>query len=1300
MADRLLVDLSADARVAVSAWPEGGLPETVAEMPLTWPLEEQALEHLRWYLEDYLSAPFGVWEERGPWVAGQLPAWGEAVFASVFSPGPARDAWRRFTGRRVELVFRSAAAELLGLPWELMRDSSGPVALSLAGISRSLPDADLTHAAVVPRRRLRVLLVISRPGRERDVPYRMIARHLVERLEAARSAVDLVVLRPPTLSDLREALTAAVDAGEPFHIVHFDGHGAMATGDAERAQPRGRTTAASWPGPEGVLVFERSKYGGQDRVPSSEIAHVMKQGQVPLVVLNACQSGAIGKQVETAVAARLLQEGTAAVVAMAYSVQAVAAAEFMTAFYDRLFDGETVSAAVNAGRRNLSQRDRRPSPKGEVPLADWLVPVHYLRADVRFPQVPASRRTSVPSPAVGQHRPRVPIMPGGHEIHGTRQPSQFVGRDDLFYELEVAMATEHVAVLHGLAGAGKTELVRAFGQWWLDTGGTDLPDGVVWHSFTQGGSDSGLDSVISGIGVQVTGHDFARLAPAEQYLAACRLLATPRLLLIWDGIDAACSVPGRAGGAAVPDEAGRADVKRFLHQVTAGDSSAVIITSRTAEEWLGQAPRVWVGGLGREDAAQYAVQILAPYLVGLQRQAQRDFGELLEWLQGHPMSMQRILPCLETTSPAALLDGLRGAIPLPGNAIPGTDRDTPLAASISVSFSQLTDTTRQLLPTLCFADGVVSVGVLAVFSGMDGVPVELAGASIQDWARALDDAGRVGLLSPLGRGLYQVHPLLPAYLAARWRARSPDGYTYARSAATRVLIAAYDAFAGWIGRALESGDAELALKILMLQERAIIAAFSHGLKHGLWDSVQDIAKLLNLYWDARGLEGEAAAWTEQVRAATEKTDGTPPPPETPAGRVWLLFASADAGRQRKNLRFDDAERTYRQILDTYRSSPAAEQQMAVAAALHELGAIAYLRGRIEDAEERCRQSLAISENLEDPHGMAASYNQLAVLAQHQGHLDEAEQLYRKAMAISGELGPRPDLAASYHQLGNAAQMRGDLDAAAGWYVKSLVICHDLGDLPRMALLHHQLGRIDQDQGRFGDAERRYLESLRLDERITNKPGLVRDYRQIGELAEQRGELGDAEGWYRRSLDIARDIGDRSAAAAAYHALGTVAYLGKRLREAEDWYLRSLALFEEDGDRPNLAATYFQLGMTARSRERLQIAEHWYQRYIDIAGELGDQTRLELGYRQLSSLAEQRGHLEEALDWTIRGLALRNDVSGPATEPERTQVARLTASLGASVLHARWHDITGTALPHGLGRYSAPPQTGHSQQEGE
>src|ERR1700689_3827879 len=64
----------------------------------------------------------------------------------------------------------------------------------------------------------------------------------------------------------------------------------------------------------------------------------------------------------------------------------------MAAFYERLFAGDTVSAAVTAGRRRLFLRNLRPSPRGDMPLADWIVPVHYLHREVSFPLARTERR--------------------------------------------------------------------------------------------------------------------------------------------------------------------------------------------------------------------------------------------------------------------------------------------------------------------------------------------------------------------------------------------------------------------------------------------------------------------------------------------------------------------------------------------------------------------------------------------------------------------------------------------------------------------------------------------------------------------------------------------------------------------------------------------------------------------------------------------------------------------------------------------------------------------------------------------
>ncbi|MCX5801141.1 MAG: tetratricopeptide repeat protein [Candidatus Eisenbacteria bacterium] len=1129
MPNRLIVQEQA-GRIRVFLHRKGQVsPEQFGtELSFSSPLTQENLEDLRWYLEEYLRAPFAVWENRGLAIQTELRRWGEQLFEAVFGTGkPGRDAYvQARESRRFDLWLQSSSPAFLGLPWELLHDPERPtaVALSPAGINRTIPTPGEKAAEIRRGDRLQVLMVIARPYATRDVPYQMIARPLLELLRAISGQVSLEVLRPPTFEALRARLREVKENGDPFDIFHFDGHGTFGEVLGGRAQ----LDPWRYRSPEGYLVFEKES-GEPDPVSATDFATLMKDAEIPLLIFNACRSGTVvsGVGPEATVATRLLQEGAGAVVAMGYSVYAVAAAEFMALFYEALFAGYSVSQAVIEGRCELHRRALRPSPRGLMPLEDWIVPVHYARREISFPQL---KRTAVEGKASlaktleqVQQRDKHSALAGETSAEDPLAAAEtFVGRDAEFYELERALRNKRVVVIHGVGGTGKTELAKAFARWLQASGGLEDPGLVFWYSFEPGLASCNLEGVITSLGLRLFGPDFVRIFPKHEARrgAILEVLLGHRLLIIWDNFETTRSMPDLTRGTPPLDEKEQAEVQTFLAEVVRDSRSGILITSRSSEEWLGEKiHRLELGGLSPQDAAEYADQLLAPYPKAQERRKARAYGTLLELLGGHPLSMRLILSRLNEEDAQTLVDALRGEGDLLHELDAGEGRLESLGACISYSFRQLAEGHRRHLPALALFEGVVDADALAVLSKQEGVPERFRRLAKKTWDETLQACVGAGLLSKIGGGMYRIHPALPAYLVALWRKEAGEAFDAEFDGAHLASIKAHAILGAWLDEQIAGGSAETAMMVLALERRTFCAFAFEALERELFSEAQYILQPLAEFWDARGLFEEAREWVDRCRLVLEDAQGNPPDLDTPEGALWLFVVGSQASRLMLGGDLDAAERAYDSIQRMLEGSDSESARLRLAITYHQLGIVAQDRVDLDAAEEWYRKSLEISEALGNRPTMAINYHQLGMVAQHRGDLDAAEEWYRKSLEIDKALGHRPGMASSYHQLGMVAQHRGDLDAAEEWYRKSLEIKKALGNRPGMAINYHQLGIVAQYRGDLDAAEEWYRKSLEIEEALGNRPGMAMSYGQLGMLAQRRGRDTEALDWIVRCVSL-------------------------------------------------------------------------------------------------------------------------------------------------------------------------------------
>jgi tetratricopeptide (TPR) repeat protein len=1030
---------------------EDGLIQA-ADVNMTFELSQNDARELRWYLEDYLEYPLDPAPRIADRIEGRMADLGRDLFEAVFPAGSeTRDLWSvvrdRLSETRVEVI--TDVANATAVPWELLRDpkTDRPVALRARSFVRGYRrGAQRPQLPQVTDGEIRILLVICRPGGRKDVPFRSVASQLIRLYPTAPHAFRLKVLRPATFEALGRELRRAADRGEPYHVVHFDGHGTwtdLTVGEGGGGGTPSPLRYAVRGGAHGYLLFEDpDAEDNVEYVDGARLGSMLTEARVPLLVLNACRSAhadvagdpaEADKEIAAAeatsanpipvddaharvraygsLAQEIVDAGVAGVVAMRYNVYVVTATKFIAEMYENLLAGLELGQAVTRGRKNLADDSVREIAFDRLSLQDWPVPVVYEVAPLQlFPRSPRSL-TLEQREGVSNRPDGLPPAPD----------TGFYGRDETLLAIDRALDGSPIVLLYAFAGSGKTTTAAEFAHWYRLTGGLDDPDlgagPVVFSSFELHKPLSAvLNDVWDAFGDRLppdaAGRWMGQSVPGRRRLVFDLLRQLP-VLWIWDNVEPISGFP--AGSESAWTRAEMAELVDFLRDLRSTRAKVVLTSRRPEYELLGELPtRIALPPLAMLDRLQLARAIA-------ERSGHRladvaDWRPLLRFTEGNPLTVTVLVR-------EALRSGIRTRADVErfvdlvrsggGDLEDDEDlgRSRSLGASLSYGLAKaFTEQERTILALLHLFQRNVSLSalqhVLELLRSVGRTRVRSMATRVtdDDVGRVLRRAAEIGLVSVLSEEYFGVHPALPWYFQGLFAQTfgpedGPEGeeviaaYVYTMSAIGNLYRQAHS----------EGGNIE---PFAALDEANFLYARDLAIRHRWWASVMGPMRGVQLFYDFAGRDLELGRLIEEVVPLFVEQSSGLPPAELELDFLILTEMRIRVARRARN--WDLAEQ--------------------------------LVRSSLQVSERRAAEARATPQPDHDRlRSLGTDYGQLGLLLLEQ-QKPEAVTYLEKAQAVFDEAGEPGMNARVAGNLANAylkiPELR-DLDLAEQWLVRAI-----------------------------------------------------------------------------------------------------------------------------------------------------------------------------------------------------------------------------------------------------------------------
>ncbi|MEW5734114.1 MAG: tetratricopeptide repeat protein [Thermodesulfobacteriota bacterium] len=258
----------------------------------------------------------------------------------------------------------------------------------------------------------------------------------------------------------------------------------------------------------------------------------------------------------------------------------------------------------------------------------------------------------------------------------------------------------------------------------------------------------------------------------------------------------------------------------------------------------------------------------------------------------------------------------------------------------------------------------------------------------------------------------------------------------------------------------------------------------------------------------------------------------------------------------------------------------AKEKKEYAAICNNLAGLSASLGNTAHALDLWEESLAIKNEIGDPHGKATTLGNMAEIIAQQGEVGRAMELWQESLKLEEQIGDVQGKAATLHNMAGVKAQQGETGRAMELWQESLRLLEQIGDVKGKAATLSNMAGVKAQQGETGRAMELWQESLRIKEQIGDVQGKAATLSNMAAVKAQQGEAGRAMELWQESLKLEEQIGDVRGKAAILHNMAGVIAMQREVGRAMELWQESLRLLEQIGDVRGKAATLAMMAWAA------------------------------------------------------------------------------------------------------------------------